>query len=54
MYNGVIPVVGTGVVGGSLATTGFHTLFWVAVSVALIAFGLVLVRVRSVTRGDGD
>lgn len=54
MYNGVLPVVGTGVVGGTLATTGFNTLFSVAVAVAMIAFGLVLVRVRSVARGKGD
>jgi hypothetical protein len=51
MYNGVVPVAGGGAAGGALAVTGFPVLLWALVSVALIALGLVLLRVR-VTRGE--
>ncbi len=55
MYNGVVPLVlGTGVVGGSLATTGFDTLLWAGGAAALLVIGLVLIRLSTMTRAKGN
>lgn len=49
MYNGPGPVViGTGIVGGVLAKTGFDGLLWAALALVLITVGLVCIRLSSV------
>ena len=58
MYHGVGPSVGTsvfagsGVAGGTLASTGFDSLAWVGLGAALLVAGLVLVRLGSLARAD--
>lgn len=51
MYNHIGPgVLGTGVVGGALATTGFDALLWAVLAALLVILGAALVRLGLVAR----